>query len=192
MLIRGHVLADRQAIDEVVAGAFSEPVDGRVVEMMQALEQSGASRANLVAVDSGTVVGHVRLSRGWIDARDRLVPALILSPLAVVPTRQGHGIGTQLVTAALDEADTQGAPAVFLEGSPSYYGSRGFSRASDHGFERPSPRIPDPGFQVAFGASYETSMKGRVVYPEAFWVTDTVGLRDPRLSEVEKQIERER
>ena len=188
-MIRARVSSDRSALEQVVADAFVEPVDGRVVNMMRALDQSGASRADLVAIDSDTVVGHVRLSRGWIDARDRLVPALILSPLAVAPDRQRYGIGTRLVAAALEAADNEGAPAVFLEGSPEYYGARGFSKASDHGFDRPSRRIPDPAFQVAFGASYEASMRGRVVYPEAFWLTDTVGLRDPYLSEVEKRIE---
>jgi putative acetyltransferase len=28
----------------------------------------------------------------------------------------------------------------------------------------------------------------RVIYPEAFWTTDTVGLRDPELERVEVQI----
>ena len=184
MLIRSHAPADRPAIDEVVAAAFSEPVDGPVVEMMRVLDRTGATRADLVALDSDTIVGHVRLSRCWIDARDRLVPALVLSPLAVAPDRQGRGLGTRLVAAALREAEAHEAPAVFLEGSPDYYGARGFSRASDHGFERPSRRIPDVAFQVVLGASYEPSMQGRVVYPEAFWVTDTVGLRDPYLAEV--------
>ena len=188
-MIRPLVSSDQSAVEQVDADAFLEPVDGRVVQMMRALDQSGASRADLVAIDSDIVVGHVRLSRGWIDARDRLVPALILSPLAVAPDRQRGGIGTRLVAAALEAADREGAPAVFLEGSPEYYGARGFFTASDHGFDRPSRRIPDSGFQVAFGASYETSMRGRVVYPEAFWLTDTVGLRDPYLSEVEKLIE---
>jgi len=92
------------------------------------------------------------------------------------------------VAAALAEADDQGAPAVFLEGAPGYYGSRGFTTASAHSLGRPSARIPDPAFQVAFCAASARWMIGAVVYPQAFWETDTVGLRDPQLSRIEEQI----
>ena len=187
--IRHPLPEDRPSIEAVVADAFSEPVDGPVARMLHALDQTNASRVDLVAIESEAVVGHVRLSRGWIDARERLVTVLILSPLAVVQDHQGRGIGTKLLAAALAEADELGAPAVFLEGSWNYYGARGFTRASDHAFDRPSRRIPAPAFQVALGASYEPWMRGGVVYPEAFWLTDAVGLRDPELSEVERRVE---
>jgi putative acetyltransferase len=85
-------------------------------------------------------------------------------------------------------AEDRGTPAVFLEGSPDYYGRRGFSSASALGFERPSTRIPDPGFQVALLSSYQPWTTGQLIYPEAFWTTDTVGLRDPELARVEAQI----
>ena len=88
----------------------------------------------------------------------------------------------------MGRAGDRGAPAVFLEGSPNYYGRRGFSSASALGFDRPSTRIPDPGFQVALLSSYQPWMVGRLIYPEAFWTTDTVGLRDPELERVEALI----
>jgi putative acetyltransferase len=190
MEIRAVEPADRTATEAVVAAAFGEPPDGRVVQMMRALEAGGAARASLVAVADDEVVGHVGLSRGWVDARRDLVEVLVLSPLSVRPDRQGRGIGTALVAAALETADGQGAPAVFLEGSPDYYGRRGFGSASARGFERPSVRIPEPGFQVALRSSYQPWMVGRLVYPEAFWTTDTVGLRDPELERVEALIAR--
>ena len=186
MEIRAAVPADQPAVDEVVSAAFQEPVDGRVVQMTRALQP--AARASLVAVVDDEVVAHVGLSRGWVDARRAAVEVLVLSPLSVRPDRQGQGLGTALVAAALETAAGQGAAAVFLEGSPVYYGRRGFRAASPLGFERPSARIPDPGFQVALLASYEPWMAGRVIYPEGFWATDTVGLRDPELEEVEAQI----
>ncbi|WP_052387328.1 GNAT family N-acetyltransferase [Dactylosporangium aurantiacum] len=179
---------DEPAAEEVVSAAFGEPRDGRVVRMMRALRACGAARAGLVAVVDEELVGHVGLSRGWVDARRELVEVLVLSPLSVRPDRQGRGIGTALVAAALETAEGLGAPAVFLEGSPFYYGRRGFSAASALGFERPSTRIPDPGFQVALLPSYQPWTVGRVIYPEAFWTTGTVGLRDPELQQVEAQI----
>ena len=192
MEIREQRPAEEPAVEEVVSAAFGEPPDGRVVQMMRALRSSGAARVSLVAVADEEVVAHVGLSRGWVDARRELVEVLVLSPLSVRPDHQRHGVGTALLTAALRSADDRGAPAVFLEGSPDYYGRRGFSSASARGFDRPSTRIPDPGFQVALLSSYQPWMVGRLVYPEAFWVTDTAGLRDPGLEQVEALIAAER
>lgn len=187
MELRAAAAEDQPSVEEAVAAAFEEPVDGRVVGMMQLLSTSGAERASIVAVAEDQVVGHVQLSRGWIDARQALVEALVLSPLSVTPTQQNRGIGTLLIKAALAEAERQGRPAVFLEGSPVYYGARGFQAATPKGLLRPSPRIPDAGWQVALLPAYETWMSGQVVYPDAFWTTDTVGLRDPELRQIESQ-----
>ena len=68
-------------------------------------------------------------------------------------------------------------PAIFLEGSPGYYRRFGFEAAGSAGFRRPSLRIPEPAFQVRTFASYEPWMTGTLVYPEAFWELDCVGLR---------------
>jgi putative acetyltransferase len=188
MEIRNVMPAEELTAEDVVSTAFGEPPDGRVVQMMRALQSSGAARASVVAVVDEELVGHVGLSRGWVDARRELVEVLVLSPLSVRPDRQRRGVGTALVAAALETAGGHGAPAVFLEGSPNYYGGRGFRSASALGFDRPSTRIPDPAFQVALLASYQPWMVGRLVYPEAFWTTGTVGLRDPELERVEAQI----
>lgn len=67
---------------------------------------------------------------------------------------------------------------VFLEGSPDYYPRFGFEKASTRGFEAPSARIPDAAFMVYLLPRYETRMKGRLVYPDAFWRADAVGLRE--------------
>ena len=188
MKIRDATPGDELAIEAVVSAAFGEPPDGRVVQMMRALQSSGVARASVVAVVDDGVAGHVGLSRGWVDARRELVEVMVLSPLSVRPDLQCDGIGTALVTAALEAAEIHGSPAVFLEGSPQYYGRRGFSPASGLGFERPSIRIPDPGSQVALLSLYQSWMVGRLIYPEAFWTTDTVGLRDPELQRVEAQV----
>jgi putative acetyltransferase len=188
MEIRSAMPADEPAAEEVVSAAFGESRDGRVVQMMRALQAGGAARASLVAVVGEEVVAHVGLSRGWVDARRELVEVAVLSPLSVRPDLQRRGVGSALLAAALETAEGHGAPAVFLEGSPNYYGRRGFSSASALGFERPSTRIPDPGFQVALLSSYQPWIVGRLIYPEAFWTTDTVGLRDPELEQVEAQL----
>ena len=185
MNLRAATPEDQPGVDAVVAAAFAEPTDGRVVRMMRLLRTSGAVLASIVAVGHDDIVGHVQLSRSWIDAREALVEVLVLSPLSVLPTQQNRGIGTRLIKAALAEGERHGAPAVFLEGDSGYYGTRGFEAATPKHFRRPSNRIPEPAFQVALLPAYETWMVGQLVYPEAFWATDTVGLRDPTLRQIQ-------
>ena len=44
MEIRDVLPAEERTAEEVVAAAFGEPGDGRVVQMMRALQTSGAAR----------------------------------------------------------------------------------------------------------------------------------------------------
>ena len=190
MSTRPATPGDTEAIRGLAAAAFGEAADGPVVRLLQALDATGAVRASLVATrggDADEVVGHVQLNRCWVDARERLVEVLVLSPLSVHPDHQGRGHGTGLLEAALAAAEDHGAPAVFLEGDWTFYGRRGFHAATPVGFLRPSARIPEPAFQVRLLAAYEEWMRGPLVYCEAFWATDTVGLRDPHLAEVERR-----
>jgi putative acetyltransferase len=163
------------AVSRVITGAFAD--HGRVAALWGDVVARRLDRASLVAVDGGDVVGHVGLSHAWLDARRELVDVLILSPLSVRPDRQRGGVGTALVTAAIAAAQDLGAPALFLEGSPSYYGPRGFGQASGMGFEAPSRRTPEPAFQVALLPGYADWMVGRVIYRDVWWEHDAAGLR---------------
>ena len=162
---------------DVVTRAFE---DSLVADLAEALQDApaGAAGMSYVAEADGAVVGHVQLTRSWLDAPSRLVEVLVLSPLAVAPERQRRGIGSALVRHALHQAEQAGAPLVFLEGSPAYYPRFGFQRASRFGFTAPSVRIPDIAFQVVRLAAYRPWMTGAVVYAEQFWAYDCVGLRE--------------
>jgi putative acetyltransferase len=133
---------------------------------------------SLVACAGDAVIGHALFTRNLLDAPARLVDVQVLSPLGVHPDHQRRGVGTALVHRGLDELDARGVPAVFLEGSPAYYSRFGFLRGGEHGFRRPSLRIPDAGFQVRLLAAYEPWMTGTLVYRQEFWDADAVGLRD--------------
>lgn len=185
--VRPERPSDREAVRRVVGTAFGDE-GPTVTALLDALNATGRVVAGLVAEVDGSVVGHVQLNRSWLDTRERVVDVLVLSPLSVVPEAQGAGIGTALVAAAVEAAENAGSPAVFLEGSPAYYGARGFERGSAHGFGRPSVRIPDPAFQVVVLPAHEPWMTGQLVYCDPFWALDCVGLRDPELAELEARF----
>jgi putative acetyltransferase len=176
--IRGRRAGDRAGVRDVLVRSFGRAV---VADLAEALQQARAEDTGLtfVAELDGELVGYVQLSRSWLDARERLVEVLVLGPLGVVPEHQRHGIGGRLVNRALRAGAELATPLIFLEGSPDYYSRFGFETASRRGFTAPSVRIPDAAFQVLILPSYRSWITGALVYPEAFWAFDCVGVRDP-------------
>src|SRR5262245_19841764 len=95
--LRPELPVDKPGVRRVVETAFGQ--QGKVVaDLVESLARHVA--LSLVAEVGGAVVGHVQLSRSWVDARQHLVDVLVLSPLSVLPEHQGKGIGGGLVTAA--------------------------------------------------------------------------------------------
>jgi putative acetyltransferase len=183
LLIRAEARDEQAEVRRVHALAFG---DGqRVPLLVDTLRAANAALPALsfVATRGGRVVGHVMLSACRLDALPRLVDVYSLSPLGVLPEHQRHGIGTRLIEHALAAADRQGIPLVFLEGSPDFYGRRGFRAAQELGFRPPTLRYPPGAFQVARLSAYRDWMTGTFVYSDTFWALDCVGLRGPRLAE---------
>jgi putative acetyltransferase len=173
---RPETVADVIEVGRVVAAAFGgEPVAELLRDLRRDHAWLGLSH---VAELDGEVVGHVSLTRAWVDAPERLVEVLVLSPLSVRPDRQRNGVGAALVRASLERLEAREEPLVFLEGSPAYYPRLGFVPGSTLGLTAPSTRIPAPAFQVVTLPTYEPWMRGALVYPDVFWRQDAVGLRD--------------
>jgi putative acetyltransferase len=172
--IRPQTGDDAAGVADLLARAFSE--EPAIVGLEQALSRRSDSWG-IVAAAGDVVVGHVRLTRGWVDAPDRVVEVLVLGPLSVAPELQRQGIGGRLLTDAVALADRLGAPGVFLEGDPGYYGRQGWRPAAEIGVTPPSERIPAPACQVVTLSRYDDSITGRLIYADTFWAHDCVGLR---------------
>jgi predicted N-acetyltransferase YhbS len=96
---------------------------------------------SLLACAGNVPAGHILFTAA------RLRPATaqraaILAPLAVLPARQRHGIGSALVTEGLAVLTRGGVRLVFVLGHPSYYPRFGFAPAGARGFAAPYP-IPE-------------------------------------------------
>jgi putative acetyltransferase len=188
--VRPEQPADRDAVLRVIGAAFGEHDAVHGEQVADIWERLGRHRrAGLLVEQGGRVLGHAGLSRAWVDARRELVEVLVLSPVSVLPERQGEGIGTAVVAAAVETARDDGVPVLFLEGSPDYYGARGFERADRHGFLPAAlERTPRVAFQCVRFSGHEDWMTGQLIYPAVWWENDAAGLRDPRLADVERQI----
>ena len=115
------------------------------------------------------VVGHVMISYSSLDDGDGRRPIAQLSPLAVVPEFQKQGIGSALVREVTSRARNRGEPLVVLQGSPAFYGRRGFESAVPLGIRMALPAwAPPEAAQVMRFEGYDRSMRGLVVDPPAF------------------------
>jgi putative acetyltransferase len=177
--IRPEQTLDGPAVRAVHLAAFGD--HGSVVaDLVTDLRGAVAvdEGVSLVAEDGDEVVAHVMFTPSLLDAPRRLVPVQVLSPVGVASQFQGKGIGSALIRRGLELLIERSVPVVFVEGAPGYYSRFGFAPGGEQGFRKPSLRIPDAAFQALPLPGYEPWMNGTLVYSEAFWRHDAVGLRD--------------
>src|SRR4030095_13032847 len=108
---------DRPAVCRVPRAAFGRETEARLVDALRA-DPAFVPELSLVAVEGDDVVGHVLFT--LVTVRDGAVasPALALAPLAVLPERQGRGLGGALVRRGLADAPAPGHPAAVALGPP--------------------------------------------------------------------------
>lgn len=158
---------DIASIREVVTAAFGGTSEAKLVEAIRN-SPNFIPELSIVAVEEGNVLGHILFSPIIIEAKGQAVPALALAPLAVTPTRQRQGIGSQLVQVGLSECQELGHSIVVVLGHPHYYPRFGFQTACQFGVKAPFP-VPDEVFmilEVKPGALM--SVSGTVRYPGYF------------------------
>jgi putative acetyltransferase len=134
VLIRLEREADWPAIDHANGQAFGGDDEALIIRR---LRDDRLVAASLVAEQDGTIIGHLMLS--WLSAfvEGRPLRAVALAPLAVVPERQRHKIGSRLVEASIQVARQRGAEAMIVLGHPDYYPRFGFSAAAAKGLAAP-------------------------------------------------------
>jgi predicted N-acetyltransferase YhbS len=125
---------DFDAIDEIVSAAFlaefGTTTEAALVRTMRERGELVADLA-LVAEGDGRVVGHIAFSEVTLDGH--AARGLGLAPVSVAPDVQGVGIGSLLITTALELAEQYGWRFVVLLGHDGYYPRFGFAPAAAAG-----------------------------------------------------------
>ena len=144
MTIRNEQAQDIEAISRLTEVAFRNEVHSSHTEhfIVNALRRTGQLSISLVAAEHDEILGHVAISpvsissgvTGWYG----------LGPISVRPDRQGKGIGSALMWAALQQLRQQGAAGCVVLGDPAYYGRFGFK--AHPGLELPD--VPPEYFQA--------------------------------------------
>jgi putative acetyltransferase len=162
VIIRPETPADHEAIRRVNDEAFGETVEGKLVDAIRASDRF-LPELSLVAVSEGQTVGHVISS--YVDVEPGTRRVLQVGPLAVVPSQQRRGIGSALMHETIRVAEARSESLLLIEGNPKYYERFGFTRADACGIEPPSQALAAQYFMMRPLAAYESSFRGRAVYP---------------------------
>ncbi len=158
---------DIAAIREVITAAFSQKNEAKLVEAIRN-SQNFIPELSIVATEKENLLGHILFSPIIIEASGQTFSALALAPLAVMPTRQREGIGTELVQFGLSKCRELDHNLVVVIGHPNYYPRFGFQAANQFGIVEPFP-VPEQAFMVLeLKPCALQSVRGFVRYPAYF------------------------
>lgn len=124
VLIRLETPDDQQTIGRVNRAAFGDDDEAKLIN---ALREGNLIEVSLVAEVNAQIVGHILFSPVTIQTAQGTVEALSLAPMAVLPSFQGQGIGSQLVEAGLKTCRERNGKIVLVLGHPEFYQKFGFS-----------------------------------------------------------------
>ncbi|HBB35722.1 MAG TPA: GNAT family N-acetyltransferase [Cyanobacteria bacterium UBA8803] len=165
MQIRPETPSDYPAIAEIHRRAFERENEAQLVHRLRQGDRY-IPELSLVAEQNHLIVGHILFSYIDLVGQDTL-QVLGLAPLAVQPEYQRQGIGSALVRAGLNAADTRGESLVIVLGHPQFYRRFGCEPSVRYGIESPFP-VPEDVFMVKPLNQYQERYQGKVIYPAAF------------------------
>ncbi|HEY4363624.1 MAG TPA: N-acetyltransferase [Bryobacteraceae bacterium] len=163
MTIREERPEDRAQVRSVNEAAFDRRDEADLVE---ALRDEGAVLLSLVAEVGGEVAGHILFSRMTVETERGPVDAVALAPMAVMPERQGRGVGSELVRGGLSRLGERGERIVIVLGHEHYYPRFGFSAQKARELESPFPPEAYMALELVEGAL--EGVRGKVRYAAAF------------------------
>ena len=144
LTIRPEIPEDQALIHYVNQEAFGRNQEADLVDK---LRNRGVLTISLVAVQDTAIVGHIAFSPVEIASEKSSFEALALAPMAVLPPHQNKGIGSQLVTAGLQECLRLGHEIIAVLGHPNYYPRFGFVPANPKGIECEF-EVPDEAWMI--------------------------------------------
>ena len=146
MIIRQEKASEFPRIYELIKIAFqtAKVANGQEQDYANSLRISGNYIPDLalVAEEDGKLVGHIMLTKTFIERNTSKFEALLLAPLSVTIEYRKRGIGSQLVMKSLELAKKHEYAAVFVVGDPAFYGRFGFKSSVFFGVKH-TPPIPD-------------------------------------------------
>jgi putative acetyltransferase len=162
--IRLEAPDDYAGVYAVNALAFETHAEANLVEVLRVEAQPYIS---LVADVGGEIVGHIMFSPVGLSGHGDL-KIMGLGPIAVVPQKQGRGIGSALVEMGLEKCKDLGYGASVVLGHKEYYPRFGFTPSVRYGIGC-AYEVPAEVFMVIeLVPGYLQGAKGIIRYHPAF------------------------
>lgn len=152
-------------IDAVTRAAFASDGEAELIERLRA---DGLVRLSLVAVEGDSVVGHAMFTALHVVVDGRIVDALCLAPVSVLPHYQRRGVGSMLIREGLARCNALGSEAVVVLGHAAYYPRFGFS--ADLASKLAAPFAGESFMALELVAGALDGEAGEVTYPPAFGI----------------------
>ena len=138
MIIRKETPANYEQVYRLVKETFSTSPhsEGDEQDYLNELRNSESFLPELSLVtesDSGQIIGQVVLTRMQVSTSQGAYPALLLSPISVLPAFFRRGVARRMLKTAIVEADRMGYSAIFLCGDPAIYSRLGFRPSFEFG-----------------------------------------------------------
>jgi putative acetyltransferase len=124
IVVRSENENDRKSVWDINRAAFDSEDEANLVD---ALRDGGYVEVSLVAEADGKIVGHILFSRVSIITNSGTTGAVSIAPVAVLPSHQRQGIGSELVKVGLEACRRQGHKIAVVLGHPNFYPRLGFS-----------------------------------------------------------------
>jgi putative acetyltransferase len=130
-IIREEQPQDVEQVRFLMRAAFSTEAESKLVDT---LRSNGKAIISLVGVCGEDVLGHILFSPVTTSPPGE-AKGIGLAPVAVLPSVQSQGIGSNLILAGLQLCRSFGYDFCVVLGSPEYYQRFGFEAAQEYGLE---------------------------------------------------------
>ena len=164
LIIRTEQLEDYPAIRAINESAFETSAEADLVAVLREQAQPIVS---LVAEAAGKIVGHIMLSPvdllGYPDMR-----IMGLAPMAVSPSHQRKGIGSELVLSGFDECRKLTFGAMVVVGHTDYYPRFGFLPGANFNLSCEYDVPEDVFMAIELQNGYLDDVSGQIRYHRAF------------------------
>lgn len=148
--IRPESTVDYDSIRAITIEAFTHSDLGHngEAELAESLRNNCPSTLSLVACDDDVLIGHIMLTPVVITHMSGDILGMGVAPMSVLSSHQRMGVGTALLSSALDRLATIKNPFTVVVGHPNYYPRFGFVSAKQFGISHGFNGMPQELFFV--------------------------------------------
>lgn len=173
IIIRQETEKDYKLTESVVEKAFKNVEHSNHKEqfLVAQLRKSDMfiPKLSLVAETCKEIVGHIMLTKVFVENDKDKHSSLALAPVSVLPEYQNKGIGNRLISESLKIARELGFKSVIVLGHDKYYPQFGFKPASTWEIKAPFD-VPNEAFMaLELEDKGLDGVKGTVIYGKEFF-----------------------